>query len=178
MESGATGELGAGPGIPRAAWLARINHVTLELCEAILVVMMTLIMAEVIARSFFSVSLQFVDEYASYTLVWVTFLGMSVALHDGALFRVGIIYDRLSPLAQTALQVLWDLLALVFSSVSAWACLRQVLSSYERDLVAPTVIATPLWIPQIVMPIGSALVVLVMLVITATDIVRLSRGGR
>lgn len=178
MESGATGDAGAGPGVARAPWLAAVNRVTMGVCEAILVVMMVLIMAEVIARSFFSISLQFVDEYASYTLVWVTFLGMSVALHDGALFRVGIIYDRLSPLVQTGVQVLWDLMALVFSSVSAWACVRQVLSSYERDMVAPTVIATPLWIPQIVMPVGSALVVLVMLVITATDIARLARGGR
>jgi TRAP-type C4-dicarboxylate transport system permease small subunit len=164
--------------VTRLAWLAAINRRVLNVCELVLVVMLALIMAEVIARSFFSISLQFVDEYAAYTLVWVTFLGMSVALHDGALFRVGIIYDRLRPLAQTALQVVWDVLALVFSSISTWACLRQVISTHEREMVSQTVLATPLWIPQLVMPVGGALVVLVLLAITASDLARLARGGQ
>lgn len=170
-----TGEAAGTPGLP---WLAAVSRVAMGACEIILVLMMLLIAAEVVARSFFSVSLQFVDEYASYTLVWVTFLGMAVALHDGALFRVGILYDRLPMLPKCVLQIVWDLLSLGFSVVMAWQCTRQVLSSYEREMVAPTVIATPLWIPQLVMPIGAGLVVLVLAAITVLDMAKLARRGR
>jgi TRAP-type C4-dicarboxylate transport system permease small subunit len=165
-------------GAPRHPWLGALNRATMTCCEALLVAMMSLIIAEVVARSFFATSLQFVDEYASYSLVWLTFLGISVALHDGALFSVGIFYDRLPPLLRTGLQIVWNLFALAFSGALVWQCVRQVLSSYEREMVAPTVVATPLWLPQLVMPIGGALVVVVLAAITAADLARLMRGGK
>lgn len=171
-------ETGEAAGTLDVPWVAVVNRVAMTACEIILLLMMLLIIAEVVARSFFGFSLQFVDEYASYTLVWVTFLGMAVALHDGALFRVGILYDRLPALPKCALQVVWDLMSLSFSVVMAWQCARQVLSSHEREMVAPTVIATPLWLPQLVMPIGAGLVVLVLTAITVTDIAKLTRGGK
>lgn len=168
----------AAGGAPRSAWLGAINRVTMRICELLLLAMMILIIAEVVARSFFSTSLQFVDEYASYTLVWVTYLGISVALHDGALFSVGIVADRLSGRVRAALQVAWDMLGLAFSVTLAWQSVRQVMSSYERDMVAPTVVATPLWLPQLVMPIGSALLVLVLAAIAAADVAKLMRSGK
>lgn len=170
---------GDAPGrAPRLAWLGAMNRATMVCCEALLVAMMCLIIAEVIARSFFSTSLQFVDEYASYALVWVTFLGLSVALHDGALFSVGIVSDRFPPRLRLALQLAWDLLALAFSILLVQQCIRQVMSSYEREMVAPTVVATPLWLPQLVMPAGGVLVVLVLAAITAADLGRLAQTWR
>jgi len=173
-----TPKAGAVGGAPKVAWLASVNRATTLVCEIVLIIMMMLIIAEVIARSFFSTSLQFVDEYASYALVWVTYLGISVALHDGALFSVELVTDRLSTRVRAALQVAWDILGLWFSVTMCWQGVRQVMSSYERDMVAPTVLATPLWIPQIVMPIGSALLVLVLAAVTVADIGRLGRSGR
>lgn len=165
-------------GAPQVAWLSAINRVTTGVCELLLLAMMSLIIAEVIARSFFSTSLQFVDEYASYALVWLTYLGISVALHDGALFSVEIVSDRLPLRVRAALQVAWDVLGLWFAATLVWQSVRQVLSSYEREMVAPTVLATPLWLPQLVMPIGGVLLVLMLLAVTAADIGRLARGGR
>jgi TRAP-type transport system small permease protein len=165
-------------GAPRLAWLAAINRATTAICELLLLAMMGLIIAEVVARSFFATSLQFVDEYASYALVWLTYLGISVALHDGALFSVELVSDRLGRRIRAALQVVWDILGLGFSVTLVWQSVRQVLSSYEREMVAPTVLATPLWLPQLVMPIGGALLVLVLAAVTAADIGRLVRGGK
>jgi TRAP-type transport system small permease protein len=165
-------------GTPRIARLAAINRATTGICELLLLAMMGLIIAEVVARSFFATSLQFVDEYASYALVWLTYLGISVALHDGALFNVELVSDRLSRRIRAALQVLWDILGLAFAVTLVWQSVRQVMSSYEREMVAPTVLATPLWLPQLVMPIGGALLVLVLTAIAAADVGRLLRSGR
>jgi len=176
-----SGEVSSGAPTVEGPWapaVGAVNRVSLLACELLLVVMMLVIMAEVVARSFFSVSLQFVDEYGSYCLVWLTFLSLSVALHDNALFRVVIVFDLLPARVKAALLVLWDLCSLVYIAIAAWQCFRQVVSTYEREMVSATVIATPLWIPQIVMPVGSVLVLLVLLAVTATDIARLRQVSR
>ena len=165
-------------GRPDSRAVAVLNRLTLGVCEIILVVMMVLIVAEVVMRSGFGRSLHFVDEYAAYTLVWLTFLGISVSLHDGAVFRVGLFYDMFPEPLRVVLQVLWDVLALASVSVLTWHAARHVTSSFERGMEAPTVMQTPLWLPQFAMPLGGALAAIVLLAILVNDLKRLARGPR
>jgi TRAP-type C4-dicarboxylate transport system permease small subunit len=48
----------------------------------------------------------------------------------------------------------FDLLSLLFCGIVLWQLTRFVASTYRSEDVAPTLLATPLWIPQAVMPIG------------------------
>ena len=41
--------------------------------------------------------------------------------------------------------------AFAYVALTAWYFLQFVLSSYRREAVAPTVLATPLWIPETTM---------------------------
>jgi TRAP-type transport system small permease protein len=54
--------------------------------------------------------------------------------------------------------LLFDLLSLGFCGVLIWQLTRFELQSWRSGDVAPTLLATPLWIPRLLMPIGSVAV--------------------
>jgi TRAP-type C4-dicarboxylate transport system permease small subunit len=50
--------------------------------------------------------------------------------------------------------LVFDALSLLFCVVLLWQPTHFVATSYRSEDVAPTLLATPLWVPQAVMPIG------------------------
>jgi len=50
--------------------------------------------------------------------------------------------------------LMFDLLSLLFCVVLLWQLVRFVATTYRSEDVAPTLLATPLWIPQALMPLG------------------------
>jgi TRAP-type C4-dicarboxylate transport system permease small subunit len=170
-------ETGSPPGSAGSKSFGRLIGINLFLCEIVLVGMMVLITLEVIFRDFFNFSFQFTDEVSGYLLVAITFLSISVSLRDGALFRVEFLYHRLVPRSRHLAQFLFDLLSLAFGVILDYQLFRHVMSTWERNMVAPTLLATPLYIPQIVMPVGVSLMILVLLGEIGQDVKVLFAGG-
>jgi TRAP-type C4-dicarboxylate transport system permease small subunit len=132
-------------------------------CSLFLLAMIVMIGAEAIARNFLHTSLQITDEVGGYLLVALTFLSMSVAEAHGAFHRVEFVQMRLSPSARIASQIIFDLMSLVASMLVTWQLIRLALNSFRTEDVAPTPLATPLWMPQTSMGIGMALLCLALL---------------
>jgi TRAP-type C4-dicarboxylate transport system permease small subunit len=151
-------------------------------CEAIcglfLLAMIVMIAAEAIARNVFGTSLQITDEVGGYLLVALTFLSMSVAESHGAFHRVELVQSRLSRAGRIASQLLFDLMALGASTLVTWQLVRLALNSWRAEDVAPTPLATPLWLPQSAMGIGMALLCLALLRSIAVKAKHLSGGVR
>jgi len=141
----------------------RVMQVQRWLSEITIVVMCLMIAAEVVCRSLFDFSLLIADELGGYFLVALVFLGMGCALHDGALFRVEFVLRSLPERGQRALQLLFDVLGLGFAVLLTWQMYGLVRESYESGVEAATTLATPQYIPQIVMVVGAATMTLVLL---------------
>lgn len=124
-------------------------------CEVGMVAMTVIVLIEIITRNVFNFSFQISDEVGGYIVVGLTFLALPVCQVRRAYHHVLFIQSRLSPRLQTASHLLFDLLCLLFCLILVWQLSEQVISSYQSGDVAPTELATPLWIPQLVMPIGS-----------------------
>src|SRR5215470_13509814 len=133
------------------------------LCCLFLLAMIAMIAAEAIARNVFGTSLQITDEVGGYLLVALTFLSMSVAESHGAFHRVELVQMRLKPPARILSQIVFDLMSLVASALVTWQLVRLAMNSYRAEDVAPTPLATPLWMPQTSMGIGMALLCLALL---------------
>lgn len=147
------------------------------LIEILVVLMALLICAEVICRSVLGFSLMFTDEIAGYLLVGLVFLGMPVALANGALFRVELVLARVPVRARAWLELLFDLASLAVTLVLLRELWRFVLDSWQRGVRAPTVLATPLYIPQSLMVLGMATLACVLLLHVARDIEAIRAGG-
>jgi TRAP-type C4-dicarboxylate transport system permease small subunit len=96
------------------------------------------------------------DELGGYIIVGITFLSLSVCQVHHTYHHVQFVQARLSPRLRAFSHLLFNLLSLLFCGVLIWQLTRLVLRTWEAGDVAPTVLATPLWIPQAVMPLGAA----------------------
>ena len=163
------------PRIDRA--IGTVTRVALAGSEIILLVMLVMIASEVIARSVFNYSFEVTDELSGYLLVALTYLALGVSLHDGAFFRVEFLFERLPRRAQDWLACMFTLAALLFALLVDWQLVRLVQSSFRRGNVEPSLLATPLWIPQSVMPIGMTLLVLVLLGLLVRQVATIASRG-
>jgi TRAP-type C4-dicarboxylate transport system permease small subunit len=68
---------------------------------------------------------------------------------------VQFVQTRLSPRLRAASHILFDLLSFGFCLLLVWQLTRFTLQTHQAEDVAPTLLATPLWIPQALMPIGA-----------------------
>lgn len=140
-------------------WLITFERI---LCGVMIVAMTLLVSIEVVCRSFLNFSLLLTEEVTSYLLVGVAFLGMGVALGDRMLFRVEFLFDSLPARMQAILQFFFDILSLVFALILTWQLVRLVMNTFQRDIVAPTILQTPLYLPQSFMAFGAATIVLIL----------------
>lgn len=138
-------------------------RISMNLCSIATVIMMFLINIEIILRSFFHVSLLFADELCGYLLVAITFLGISYCLRTGALLRIKFFLFSLPPRIRMWVNLVYDLLSLVFSIIVTYELFRMVWGSYILNIRAPTLRETPLYIPEFVMPLGMSLLTLALL---------------
>lgn len=134
--------------------LGRVERACLAAAGTCLVAMVLLIGAEVLARSFFHYSFEVVDELGGYLLVAVSFLSLAPALASGAFHSVELVRSRLSPRAGQWSDRLFGALSLLFAGVMLFTIARYVWQTHAQGDVAPTSLQTPLWIPQLSMPLG------------------------
>jgi TRAP-type C4-dicarboxylate transport system permease small subunit len=146
-----------------AAGVSLIDDACEAGCSLFLLAMIVMIAAEAIARNIFGTSLQITDEVGGYLLVALTFLSMSVAQSHGAFHRVEFVQMRLSPLARVASRIAFELISLAASALVTWQLIRLALNSFHSEDVAPTPLATPLWMPQTSMGVGMALLCLALM---------------
>ncbi len=145
--------------------------------ELALVGMMVLITLEVVCRSFLRFSLIIVDETCGYLVVALLFLGAAYSLREQALLRVEFIINALPVRLRAWVDLLFDVAAMGFALVILYQLARVTYSSWERGMVAPTLMETPIYLPQLVMPVGSLLLVLGLAAEIARDLRRVA-GGR
>jgi TRAP-type C4-dicarboxylate transport system permease small subunit len=127
------------------------------LCGIALVTMIVLIGAEAITRNIFGFSLQVTDEVGGYLLVAISFLSLSVAQSRGAFHHVELVQGKLTARGRLLSGFVFDLLSLGACAIITWQLVDLEMNSWQTGDAAATPLGTPLWLPQLVMPIGAAL---------------------
>jgi TRAP-type C4-dicarboxylate transport system permease small subunit len=95
------------------------------------------------------------DAYAGYAIAGALFLALPGTLRHGDHIRVSMVLQKLPPRAKSILEY-WCLGAGTFlSAYFAWYAVRMTWISYSFHDVSPAADASPLWIPQILMVLGS-----------------------
>ncbi len=162
----------APPPLPGAIdrWVGRLAHACGVLAALAVVAILAIVCIETVLRQF-QASLLVTDEIAGYLNAAAIFLGLAWTLRQGGFIRVELLYDRAVGGLKQALRWLIVLTATVFSALTLWVCIRQVIYAFDRDTRAVSIIDTPEWIPQSVMVLGLA-VLLLQLVAWIVDRVR------
>jgi TRAP-type transport system small permease protein len=125
-------------------------------CVAALAVMLVVIGLDILTRSLLNFSFEISDELGGYMLVTICFVSLPVCQINDSFHHVELVQSRLSPFGRALSHVIFDLLSVGFGAVLLWQLVRFEMSSYRFANRAPTYLATPLWLPQLVMGFGTA----------------------
>jgi TRAP-type C4-dicarboxylate transport system permease small subunit len=131
-----------------------LEKVCMWICEIAIVAMGAIVILEIVTRNLMGFSFEMSEELGGYIIVGIAFLSLPVCQVYRSYHHVQFIQARLSPRLQALSHLLFDVLSLLFCFVLLWQLTRFVATSFRSEDVAPTLLATPLWIPQAVMPIG------------------------
>lgn len=143
--------------------LGRISSWGLRASCFFLVLMFALTNVEVIGRYVLGFSTLISEEYVSYFLVWMTFLGYAATCRGGHFIRVQLLLDKAPPRVGNVLQGLAALVSCVLCAVLTYCAADTALLSYRFKSVSLQVSQTPLVIPQAVMPVAMGFLAIVFL---------------
>jgi len=138
--------------------------------------MMILISWDVIARYVFNSPLLFSDEVSGYLLVYICFFGAAGTLKEKRHVNVDILVNRLKTLNRKRLELVTYFLSLGFLLIFLWHAFVMVYRSYVRGVRMPSILLTPIWIPQSLLLIGTFFLVL-QLIIEIRKSIKTFRSG-
>jgi TRAP-type transport system small permease protein len=131
-----------------------LENLCMWICEIAIVAMGAVVILEIVTRNFFGFSFEISDEIGGYIIAGIAFLSLPVCQVYRSYHHVQFVQSRLSPRLQALSHLLFNALSLLFCVVLCWQLIRFVAASYHTGDVASTRLATPLWIPQLFMPLG------------------------
>jgi TRAP-type C4-dicarboxylate transport system permease small subunit len=119
-----------------------------------------LILAEILVRTFVGRSTFITEEYAGYLLCWFAFLGMAYTLKADGHIRVNIILSRLGDKGKTVFEVFGALIGMATFGYLTVFVFMLFYDSAVTGVRSMHFSETPLFVPQVVAVLGSALMVL------------------
>jgi C4-dicarboxylate transporter DctQ subunit len=129
------------------------------LIAAILVISVLLNFANVILRKFFAHPIVGAEEVMNFLMVAVVFLGAGVVAFDNTHINMEILIDRFPKPIGTAFRSFAQLAAIVIAVVLISLGLPIIMQLKQFNELSQAA-NVPLWIPQLMVPIGLALLAL------------------
>ena len=137
---------------PTPSWMERA---CMLICEIGIVAIAVVVLTEIVTRNLLGFSFEASEELGGYIVVAISFLSLPVCQVYRSYHHVQFVQSRLSPRMQAVSHIFFDALSLGFCLLLVWQLSRFVLQTWRAEDIAPTLLATPLWVPQSLMPLGA-----------------------
>jgi TRAP-type C4-dicarboxylate transport system permease small subunit len=92
-------------------WFIRVNQIVLGF---LMLIMFLLVSGNVIGRYFFRYSFNWAEELASIIMIWITFLGIGLAMRAGQIVAIETLYDYLPKRIALVVRALVALIIICF----------------------------------------------------------------
>ncbi len=125
-----------------------------------MILIVSLILIEIFLRTFFNTSTLISDEYSAYFFVVVVMLGLAYTFKEDGHIRITIVLGRLNKKLNKILDLICLLIALFLTIFMFYYSLKMVIDTHSLDMRADSIAETPLYIPQIALPVGYFLFIL------------------
>jgi TRAP-type C4-dicarboxylate transport system permease small subunit len=114
------------------------------------------------------------DAYAGYCMAAAGFLALAHTLMRGEHIRVSLVLEHVGPGARHQLEMVSLAIATLLAASFAWYSVRLAYQSWSFNDISTGNDATPLWIPQLSMALGTV----VLLIAFVDELVLEWRGAR
>lgn len=137
-------------------FLAGIRFVESGLLVLLLGSMILLAAYQVIARNFFDTGILWGDALVRVLVLWVTFIGATIASRHDEHIRIDLLTRFTGPRSSLWLDRFRSLFTAFITAVFAWYSYEFVRLDYEDGIIAFA--SVPAWVCELVMPLGAALI--------------------
>jgi len=144
----------------------------------ILLGIIALTQIEVVTRYVLRQPLILCDELGGYSLLAITFLGLAYCAKEKGHIRITFLVGRMSAKASGRVRVLTLILALIYIGIASKVSWDFLILSVKRGMKSNSWLMTPLYWPQMVLPVGCTLFFLVLLVQLVRTIRDVTAGVR
>lgn len=138
------------------AWLDRLYALAGWLAAAFMIGTLAMVLLGIAGR-LFDFYVRGTDSYAGYCMAACGFLALAHTLRRGEHIRVTLILSHVPTAAHRALEIWCYAVAVVLAAALAWFSVRLAWQSHAFNDRSTGVDATPLWIPQLAMAIGTVI---------------------
>lgn len=125
------------------------------ICAFVILIMALSVTYEVIVRYIFNRPTAWVTELSSYMLVAVAFLGAAWTLRQDGHIRMELLAETTGPKGRKFSDLAMYLVAICISAVLLWTGWNMAVANYTFGWRSMTLLKTPLWIPQMLIPLGA-----------------------
>ncbi len=130
------------------------------LASVCMILITGLILVEILLRAIWHRSTMIADEYSAYFFVGLVLLGLAQTLRDRAHIRITLLLGVLTGKIRTAVECLACLSAAVLTGYAFYHAVIMVRDTRALGMQADSISETPVWIPQLVIPVGLLLFLL------------------
>jgi len=142
------------------------------------IVMMVAVMREVVGRYFFHVPSDWSLELCGYLLVGLAYLGASYTEVVEGHIRIDFLYERFKGQTKTVMDIIIPCIGLCWSAMVVWQGGRVAFHSLKMSACSADAMMWPLFPSQILIPVGAALLALVLIGKVIKNIGRLIEGKK
>jgi len=111
---------------------------------------------QVVARNFFDTGIFWGDSLVRVLVLWLTFIGATIASRNDEHIRIDLLTRFIGPLSEKILVRLRSLFTAFIAGVFSWYSLQFVLLDYQDGIIAFA--AVPAWACEVIMPLGAGLI--------------------
>lgn len=134
-----------------------LNKVIKAATVLILAVITIFVSVEVVLRYFFGMTLYITEEFTRYSMVWMVFLGASLAVRENAHTRVELFVNFFPGKVRAWLNLAAHLLFVIFLSFLVYeGCIAL---SFQFEQIIPT-LGIPMFWFYLALPVGGVLMIL------------------
>ncbi|WP_419768727.1 TRAP transporter small permease subunit [Arcobacter sp.] len=133
------------------------------LASLLLISLVLLILTEIFIRYFFDMSTMIADEYSGYLYLAAIFLGLAYTFNEDAHIRINILTSKMSEKSNRFIDVFAGLITIFILVFALYRTILFTYDSYDMQMVSEAVSETPLYLTQLVMPLGISLFILAVL---------------
>ena len=139
---------------------------------AFLVVIFAIMMVMSVGRQF-ALNIPAGDDFASWCMAAMAFLGLAHTFRSGEMIRVGLLIDKLPDKSRHTVEIVCLIVGIGFIGFFAFYACQLIRDSWRFHEMSQGVISIPMWIPQI----GYAAGLIILLIAFVDEFIHVVRGN-
>jgi TRAP-type C4-dicarboxylate transport system permease small subunit len=128
--------------------ISRIENILIVFMLSLMIIMAFL---QIVLRNLFATGFSWADVLVRYLVLWVAFLGASLATRENKHINIDVFSRWISGKSKIYLKAICELCSIIICGLLAYAAVKFI--QFEAQMGGTTFFGQPVWLPKLIIPI-------------------------